>query len=191
MPLDDFFDLIKTNKEILQIAIQLDSKLILRLKDVISLQQILRLIDALYLNDLLNIANVKKIIQYFKEEIFCLKLDKKGKLCENLHNFFKFLEKIFGKVSHKKDFDYYKLLSSILLDEFNKINYSNFRDSILEIILSKDEYIKNSSQIIKIIIENAGVDCIPEVMEANIENIMEEEDFEIFVKLNNTNNPFI
>ena len=44
LPLDDFFDLINTNKEVLQNAFQLEAILQLRSKEVFSLQEILKLI---------------------------------------------------------------------------------------------------------------------------------------------------
>ena len=191
LPLDDFFDLINTNKEVLQNAMQLEAILKLRSKEVFSLQEILKLIDALYSNNLANVVNVKKVIQYFKEETICLQMDTKDKLCSNLDNFYKTLENIMGNIHHKKkDFDFYKLLSLILLDEFNKIQYTKFRETILDKILKKDDLIKNCSQIIKIIIENGGVDCDPEYMDSNIDNI-KTSDSEMLRRLNNEKNLFL
>ena len=190
LPLDDFFDLINNNKEVLQNALQLETILQLRSKEVFSLQEILKLIDALYINNLANVVNVKKVIQYFKEETICLQINSKDKLCSNLNNFYKTLEEILGKIHLKKDFDFYKLLSLILLDEFNKIQYPKFREAILDKILQKDDLIKNCSQIIKIIIENGGVDCNPEYMDLNIENI-KSENSTMFKRLNNETNVFL
>ena len=191
LPLDDFFDLINTNKEVLQNAMQLEAILKLRSKEVFSLQEILKLIDALYSNNLANVVNVKKVIQYFKEETICLQMDTKDKLCSNLDNFYKTLENIMGNIHHKKkDFDFYKLLSLILLDEFNKIQYTKFRETILDKILKKDDLIKNCSQIIKIIIENEGVDCNPEYMDSNIENI-KTSNSKMLRRLNNEKNLFL
>mgnify|MGYP006873037619 CR=1 FL=1 len=65
LPIDDFFDLINTNKEVLQNALQLDALLKLRSKEVFSLQEILKLIDAFYSNNLANVNNVKMVIQYY------------------------------------------------------------------------------------------------------------------------------
>ena len=190
LPLDDFFDLINTNKEVLQNAMQIETVLQLRSKEVFSLQEILKLIDALYQNNLANVENVKTVIKYFNEETICLKIDSKDKPCENLQTFYNTLEKIFREAPRKRNFDYYKLLSMILLDEFSKIQYPKFRELILDTILEKNELIKNSSHIIKIIIENAGVICNPESMESNLENI-EEEESEMFIKLSNKDNAFL
>ena len=63
-------------------------------------------------------------------------MDTKDKLCSNLDNFYKTLENIMGNIHHKKkDFDFYKLLSLILLDEFNKIVKND--DNIIEKIYDK------------------------------------------------------
>ena len=190
LPFDDFFDLINTNKEVLQNALQLVNLLKLRSKEVFSLQEILKIIDALYINNLANVNNVKTVIQYFKEETLCLQLDTKDKLCSNLETFYKTLEKIIGNLPRKKNFKFFKLLSMILLDEFKKIQYPKFRELILDIILKKDDLIKNCSQIFQIIIENCGIDSDPESMENNIEYIKEEKSA-MFQSLNNEKNQFL
>ena len=190
LPIDDFFDLINTNREVLQNALQLEAILQLRSKEVFSLQEILKLIDALYLNNLAKVENVKKIIQYFREETIYLKKDSKDKLCTNLETFYKTLEETMGNLPTRKNFDFNKLLSLILLDEFNKIQYPKFRELILQKILEKDDLIKNSSQIIKIIIENAGITCDPYSIESNIDSI-KDENSKIFKTLNDTQNSFL
>ena len=68
LPEYDLFDLISTNRDVLQNALQLEDSLRLRTKEVFSLQQILKLIDALYLNKIANGDNMKVIIQYFNNE---------------------------------------------------------------------------------------------------------------------------
>ena len=57
-------------------------------------------------------------------------------------------------------------------------------------IFIKNYLIKNSSQIIKIIIENANIDIEPDSMPENI-NSIKEEDSPLFIKLNNTKNEFL
>jgi len=112
------------------------------------------------------------------------------KLCSEFDQFYITLEKMMGHLPPKKDFNFYKLLSVIMLDEFLKIQYSKFRENILNKILKKNELIKFSSEIIKIIIENAGVECNPESMEINLENIR-GEDSSMFLTLNKGNNAFL
>ena len=192
LPIDDFFDLINTNKEVLQNALQLEAVLQLRSKEAFSLQQILKLINALYLNKLANKENVKQIIKYFNTETTYLQKGENSvkKLCSEFDQFYITLEKMMGHLPPKKDFNFYKLLSVIMLDEFLKIQYSKFRENILNKILKKNELIKFSSEIIKIIIENAGVECNPESMEINLENIR-GEDSSMFLTLNKGNNAFL
>ena len=190
LPIDDFFDLINTNKEIMQIAFQLQSVLHLRSKEVFSLQEILKLINALYLNNLANVQNVKTIIEFFKNETIYLKKDATQILCSNLNDFYANIEKIMGHLKPKKDFDFHKVISLILLDEFNKIQFPEYRKTILDIILKKNDLIKHSSQIIKILIENVGVYSDPQYIEENLENIKGEEDI-MFSKLNEIDNSFL
>ena len=57
-------------------------------------------------------------------------------------------------------------------------------------IFLKIYLIKNSSQIIKIIIENTNIDIEPDSMTENI-NSIKEEDSPLFIKLNNTKNEFL
>ena len=68
LPEYDLFDLISTNRDVLQNALQLENSLRLRSKEVFSLKEILKLIDALYLNKIANGDNMKVIIQYFNNE---------------------------------------------------------------------------------------------------------------------------
>ena len=88
------------------------------------------------------------------------------------------------------NFDIRKFLSMILVEEYNKINILEFRETILNKIFVKIYLIKNSSQIIKIIIENTNIDIEPDSMTENI-NSIKEEDSPLFIKLNNTKNEFL
>ena len=74
LPEDYLFDLISTNRDVLQNALQLEDSLRLRTKEVFSLKEILKLIDALYLNKIANGDNMKVIIQYFNNETVFLKV---------------------------------------------------------------------------------------------------------------------
>ena len=190
LPDNDLFDLINTNREVLQNALQLENSLRLRSKEVFSLQQILKLINALYVNGIAKAENIKTIIQYFNNETIYLKNNAIKTLCSNLVDFYNTLVKMMAKLPKKKDFDFYKFLSIILLDEFNKIDILEFRETILNKILEENDLIKNSSQIIKIIIENSGVDSEPDSMIENINSIKQEES-PMFKILNKTKNAFL
>ena len=89
--IDELYDLINTNKEILQTVVKLENNLNLRSKEVISLQEILKLINMLNLNNLASIENVKIIIKYFGEQAIYAQSQMKKKLCDNFNSFYKFL----------------------------------------------------------------------------------------------------
>ena len=190
LPDDDLFDLINTNRDVLQNALQLENALRLRSKEVFSLQQILKLIDALYQINIAKVENMKIIIQYFNNETIYLKNNASKTLSSNLQTFYNNLERIINESKNKGNFDINKFLSIILLDEFNKIDILEFRETILNKILEKNDLIKNSSQIIKIIIENANIDSDPDLMIDNINSIKEEES-PMFTKLNETKKVFL
>ena len=95
-----------------------------------------------------------------------------------------------GNISSNNNFDFYKFISLILIDEFKKVENFKFRELILEIILEKNDLIKYSSQIITIIIEKANIICLPEKMEFNINNIRKENS-KCFLLLNYTKNEFL
>ena len=183
---DEFFALLNTNKEVLQDALQLENNLILRSKEVFSLQEILKLINAFYLNNLASIENVKTIIKYFGEQTIYVKNKIKNKLCDNFKGFYKFLDEKLGKAKKNKKFDFHKVLSYIFLNEYLKITFNEFRELLLQTILKNNEFISNNSQIIKIILENAIVSN-PSEMVGNIEYLKNEKS-EMIKILNNQNN---
>ena len=180
------FELIHIFKEILQISLQLDNNLNLRSKESFSMQEILKLFDAFTVNKSANIENLKTIIQYFGEETKYNNEKNSKKLCSNLNHFYKFL---MDKLGNNKKFNFYKTLSFIFLNEYIKITFEDFREELLNRILEKKDFIKSSSQIIRIILENV-IDSSPLEMMNNLENIKEEED-KMFRKLNNTQDEFL
>ena len=189
LPQDDFFDLINTNREVLQSALELEANLNLRSKEVFSLQEILKLINAFYMNKLANIENIKKIIHYFGDQTISIKYKKQNKLCESLKEFYKFLFMKLGNLPKNKNFNFYKILGEIFLNEFMKINYDEFRKLLLEIILSNNNLIQNCTQIIKIIFENIFVED-PCDMINNLESI-KENDAQMIRELNNTKSSYL
>ena len=186
----DFLDLIRTNKEVLLSALQLEADLQLKSKEAFSLKEILKIIDAFDINNVLKPENVKIIIQYFNEETICSQQNARKKICDNFKVFYKNLEKILGNLRHKRNFDFNKFLASILFDEFNKIGFLEFMQLILEKILEKNELIKNSSQMIKMIIESEDISCSVESIEKNIGNIRDGQSL-MFKRLNEVQNAFL
>ena len=180
--MDDFFDLINTNKEVLQDALQLENNLILRSKEVFSLQEILKLINAFYLNKLASIENIKTIIKYFGEQTICVQSQMKKKLCDNLNEFYKFLMEKLGNIPKNKNFNFNKVLSYIFLNEYLKITFNDFRELLLQKILENDEFIANNSQIIKLILENVIINN-PAYMNSNLD-FLRTENSNMVKKLN-------
>ena len=189
LPSQDFFDLIRTNEVILQDALQLENILNMHSQEVFSLREILLLINGFKENEINTEENIKKIIQYFSAGTACNNEKRQNKLCENLNNFYDFLVEKLGKVKKNDKFNFYKVISFIFLNEFIKITYNKFRELLFEKILINNDIIINSSQLIKIIIENV-INVSPNEMENNLDLIKEEEN-EIFKKLNNANNIFL
>ena len=187
--MDDFFDLINTNKEVLQDALQLENNLILRSKEVFSLQEILKLINAFYLNQLDSIENIKTIIKYFGEQTNCVQSQMKKKLCDNLNDFYKFLIEKLGNIPKNKNFNFHKVLSYIFLNEYLKINFDEFRELLLQKILENDEFIVNNSQIIKLILENVIISN-PSDMNSNLD-FLRTENSKMIKKLNKQKNAIL
>ena len=182
------FELINVNKEVFQNSLQMENTLYMRSKEVFSLQQILKLIDALYSNKLNSNKNFEVIFLYFKNQIIYNNMQMQRKLCDNFTEFYKFLNEQLANLNNN-NFNFYKVLSSVFLNEYIKITYNSFRELLIQKILENNDFIKNSSQIFKIILENL-IDSKPVSMIDNFVYIKEEKS-EIFKKINNAKNPFL
>ena len=183
----NFFELNNTNEEVLQEAIQLEDNLILRSKEVFSLQELLKLNNVFLINKINHMENIKKIIKYFGLQTKYNNEEKKRALCDNFNDFYNFLVDSLGKENN--NFNFYKVLNFVLFNEYMKISFDNFRELLLQKILDNNDFIKNSSQIIKFILENIIISN-PNEFENNLE-YLRDEDSVIFKKLNNTENSFL
>ena len=148
------------------------------------------------LNKIFNIYNLMNNKEEEKENNEILiknNLDEnylKENLCSNFNIVYDTLEEIKENMPNIKNFDFNKFLSYILLYEFNKNDDSDLRELILNKILSKNDLIKYSSQIINIIIEKIGVKCDPMGFDNNLKNISSENS-QLFSLLNNSKNDFL
>ena len=183
----NFFELNNTNKEVLQEAIQLEDNLTLRSKEVFSLQEILNLNNAFLINKINNMENIKKIIKYLGLQTKYNNDKKQRSLCDNFNDFYDFLVKSLGKENN--NFNFYKVLSFVFFNEYMKISFDNFRELILQKILENNDFIKNSSQVFKFILENVIISK-PDDFENNLDYLKDEESV-IFKKLNNIEKPFL
>ena len=119
-----------------------------------------------------------------------INIDKSEKECSDLEIIYNTLEEIRDKIPEIRNVNFYKFLSSILLYEYNKNDFSNYRRLILKKILVKNDLIKNSSPLINSIIENAGIKCIPIEFEKNINNLKESKS-PLISLLNEEKNEFL
>ena len=183
---DDLFDLINTYKEILQDALKLENNLILRSKEVFSLEEILKLFDAFNSNKIVTIENFIKIIEFFSAETYLNNDNNHEQLCNRLNEFYQFLVESLGQ---NKDFNLYKVLSYLFVKEYIKISFEKYRELLLEKILNNNDFIANSSQFIGIILENALEDD-PKVIRDNLSMIKEKKS-PLLRKINNAKNEFL
>ena len=183
---DDLYDLINTYKDILQDALKLENNLILHSKEVFSLEEILKLFDAFNSNKIVTIENIIKIIEFFGAETYLNNDNNQEQLCIRLNEFYEFLVERLGQ---NKDFNLYKIISYLFLKEYIKISCYKFRELLLEKILNNKDLIKNSSQLIGIILEGALEDD-PKEIKDNLKKI-NDENSSLFRKINNTRNEFL
>ena len=180
-------ELIKTFKEILQIALSLNNELTIRSKEAISLQEILKLLDIFSNIKMLNAENLLSTIKYFRDETRYINEGNGFKLCQNFENFIQFLYKKFDKNDNKK-FNIDKTLGFVFLNEYLKITDESFRKLLFKKILENNDLIKNNSQLFKIIIENV-IDTGAEMIN-NLESI-NDDDSPFWKMINNTKNDIL
>ena len=180
-------NLLNIFKEILKDIIILENNLNLYSDEVITLKEIIKIVELFYDNDIINKANISRIINYFRTEKECNNGPKK--ISDNFNSFYNFLFEKLIKEDININNKFYKVLSFVLLNEYNKNNDSDFREFIIKIIIENNDLIKNSSIIIKSILDNV-FNHNPKEMIKNLEKIKEEKSI-IFKKLNNINKPYL
>ena len=111
-------------------------------------------------------------------------------LCSDFKIVYDTLEEIKENVPNLNNFDFYKFLSSILLYEFNKYENYDLRELILNKILTKNNLIKNSYQLIGMIIEKNGIKSEPIEFYNNIKNI-QKENYPLISLINKTKNDYM
>ena len=149
LTIDDLFYLVNTVKEVFNNISQIEMNLKISSKEIYTLKEISKLFDALLSNNSLNVENIKKIIHYFKEEKNSLMNISEENLNLNLDEFYIYLMNIMPSIPQKNNLYFYKIISSILFEEFKRIENPKFRLNILNKILQKNELIQYSSGIYK------------------------------------------
>ena len=160
---EKFSKLIKINKEILQEASKIQMNLNLYSKEIHSLQEILLLNDWFEKNNIDTPENFTKLINYFSNETILINNKQEDELNDN---FKKFYDDLYNAIGQNKSS--YQIISIILKNEYDKITFDSFRNLILKIILNNNDFICNSNQIFKLII---NIDDKPEEMEKYLDEI--------------------
>ena len=169
--------LLNTNNEILQLALKIEGSLDLFTKEAFTLQEIIEIISCLTKNNKNSDENIAKIINYFSEESRFIIEDNENELIDVFGEFYKFLEDLLGK---EKSF--IEMMIVIFKNEHIKITKEKFREKLLEIIITKDEFIYKNIQLFKFII---SIDITPDGMLNNKRNILEKNST-LFKAINNS-----
>ena len=177
--------LINLFKESFNILLQLENDLSLNIEKIKTLKIILELIEGFKIKGKLDEKNILQIINYFKFDYDYYKDSKK--LCNNFNKFYEFLI-IELDIDNEKKLNFYKNLNSLFLNEYEKYSFNEFRLLLLEKILEKNNFIKNSSQIIKSILDL--IKSEPQDMLNNLEKLKNNKSV-ILKILNNNKNIFL
>ena len=190
----DFKKLIDINKLILQSAFKLNANLHLSTKEAFSLKEIIEIEEVFNQKNILKRENIEKIISFLSEEAKLInKEDKKEELKNNFQKFYDF---IFAKIKDDKEI-YKKLIFTIIQNEYSKIPIEQYRNKLLEVIISKNEFIPNCMPLLKKIIKisidpndnernNLNISINPNNIENNLTAInQEDEKIKILCKYKN------
>ena len=182
---EEFLDLINVIKEFLQMTMKFEIKLDLYSKEILSLKNLLIITDCLISKKIEIPENISKIINLFSLETELLNEDKKNetKLIESFENLYKTLETLI-----EKDESYIKTMSTFFKNEFIKVTNESFRMKLLEIIMSNNEFIYTSDQLLKFII---SIDISPENMFENKNKILQNQNSLYKLINKNCNNEFL
>jgi hypothetical protein len=179
---DEFSELMKINKEILQHAFKLEANLHLYTKEAFSLEEIIEINQCFYNNQIDTAENISNIIKFFSKETKLISLEYQNELINNFNELYKFLEKSIGE-----DEDFPKTMSIIIKNECHKTSLNEYMANLLNIMMSKNEFVYNSYSIIKLIFKFSNK---PEDMKKNLKNLQNDKD-ELLKALNNSKMIFL
>jgi len=160
---NEFFELLNTNKDILNQALQININLRLNSKEIFSLQELLAIIDFFYKNNINTNENIINLIEFFSHETPNMTSKTEIELIDNINNLYDLLINLIGKYNN-----YGKLIAFILENEYKKSLNESFRLKILKYILNDKNILYYSSKLIK---SAVFISCIPEKMEKNLANL--------------------
>ena len=179
----EFSNKLNISRELLHFALKMEVKYDLYSKEVYSLQEILAIINCLYSNKKLTHENIKKIVSFFSKESYYINQEnKENELIKEFNQFYETLISLIGN-----DSSFNKLMSIIFKNEFYKINKEKYIAELIGIIMKKDEFIYNNSQLFKDII---FIDNNPGGINNNRKYILERQNF-LYKSLNNCKKPYL
>ena len=179
---DEFSELMKINKEILQHAFKLEANLHLYTKEAFSLEEIIEINQCFYNNQIDTAENISNIIKFFSKETKLISLEYQNELINNFNELYKFLEKSIGEDEY-----FPKTMSIIIKNECHKTSLNEYMANLLNIMMSKNEFVYNSYSIIKLIFKFSNK---PEDMKKNLKNLQNDKD-ELLKALNNSKMIFL
>ena len=180
------------NQEVLHNALKLETNLHLSTKEAYSLEEIIEILNILSQNEKDSKENLKAIIKYFSDEaplIINIKKDDismdTNKLFINFEKFYQFLEGLIGK--NEK---FPKMMSIIFYNEYLKIPNYYFRNKLLDIIISRNDFIYNCYPLIKLILKRVGISMKIRDIQNNF-NILKNGEDRLVDILNSKKNDFL
>ena len=166
-------ELINYYREILQDISKLQNNLMLYSKEMHSLEEIVEIFDLFYINKINKKEYFSEILKCFSNETELINNKEEEEYTSKLKiNFDQLYKTLFKHI--KKDKNFPKLMSIIFYNEFKKIDNKKFRIELMNIWITNDEFIYNSSNLIELILGNyLKNDCTK--FKENINNIQKCE----------------
>ena len=167
---EKFYDFINSLKEINQNALRVFDELYIYSKEVFSIKEFLEIEEKLNNVNKSNLDNILSILKILSDQnIFTNTLinddTKYEDLCKNIQILYDFLYSNLGETE-----DFPKLILNIFVDEIKKIDNENYRQKLVEIILSNPNLISISYPFISIILKGL-IDNNPNSISDNLEKI--------------------
>lgn len=211
---DNFLETSKIIKEIILYASKINENLNLFSKYLFSLKEIIEVINIFYLNKINNKENIENLIKIinegsnFLDKIFQNRKMKNKKnndnennddnkndenennIENNLNNLTTYVDNLIKFIVEQigNDKNTAKIMNMIFENEFSKIPFMKVSLYLLKKIISKNEYIYESPNLINLILKE-DIKISPNEFKKNIK-ALKKKDNELINILNNNENPF-
>ena len=167
---EKFYDFINSLKEINQNALRIFDELFIYSKEVFSIKEFLEIEEKLNNVNKSNLDNILSILKILSDQNMFTNIlinddTKYEDLCKNIQALYDFLHINLGETE-----DFPKLILNIFVDEIKKIENDNYRQKLVEIILSNPDLISISYPFMSIILKGL-IDISPKLISHNLEKI--------------------